>query len=213
MIKTGTVILSMIVLCQVVAAVVFWWRARKVKQINWLPKFIMLLAAFEGIYYSSFYISVVFFEKPFPPTVRFWMGIVISITFPTIMGLLIRFERVQVQLRAQEENTIKILEAIRRANILQIVFVLALVVSNICTALGINGTNVLNLSPKAAQALDITGNIFEIGVVCLLSYSMGGVNKQLALFFKQVGKRGYLKKSIALFIAAFFIIFIHFDVM
>ena len=48
------------------------------------------------------------------------------------MGLLIGIERVQVQLRAQEENTIKILEAIKRANILQIVFVLALVVAIIC---------------------------------------------------------------------------------
>ena len=42
---------------------------------------------------------------------------------------------------------------------------------------------------------------------------MGGVNKQLALFFEQVGKRGYLKKSIALFLTAFFISVIHFDVM
>ena len=99
--KTGTVIVSITVLCQVVAAVVFWWHARKVKPINWLPRFIMLLAAIQGIYNSSFYISSVFFKKPFPPSVRFWMGIVQSITHPTIMGLLIRFERVQVQLRAQ----------------------------------------------------------------------------------------------------------------
>ena len=134
--KTGTVIVSITVLCQVVAAVVFWWRARKVKPINWLPRFIMLLAAIEGIMWSSFYISAVFFQKPFPPTALFWMHIITSITYPTIMGLLIRFERVQVQLRAQEENTIKILEAIRRANILQVVFVLALVVASICFALG-----------------------------------------------------------------------------
>ena len=42
---------------------------------------------------------------------------------------------------------------------------------------------------------------------------MVGVNKQLALFFKQVGRRGYLKKSIALFLASYFISFIHKDVM
>ena len=211
--KTGTVILSITVLCQVVAAVVFWWRARKVKPINWLPRFITLLAAIQGIMWSSYYISSYIFIKPFPPTVLFWMNIVTSITYPTIMGLLIRLERVQVQLRAQEENTIKILEAIRRANILQVVFVLALVVAQICLALGNYGIDVLNLSVKAAQALDITGRIFEIGVMCLLIYSLGGVNKQLALFFEQVGKKGYLKKSISLFLAAFLIFVIHYDVM
>ena len=73
------------------------------------------------------------------------------------MGLLIRFERVQVQLRAQEENTIKILEAIKRANILQVVFVLTLVVSQICFALGQDGTEVLSFSAIAAQEINITG--------------------------------------------------------
>ena len=116
--KTGTVIFSIIVLCQVMAAVGFLWRARKVKEINWLPKFIILLASIDGIMWSSYWISVIFFKKFFSATVVFWMGIVDSITYPTIMGLLIRFERVQVQLRAQEENTIKILETIKRANIL-----------------------------------------------------------------------------------------------
>ena len=33
------------------------------------------------------------------------------------MGLMIRFQRVQVQLRAQEENTIKILKTIKQAYI------------------------------------------------------------------------------------------------
>ena len=129
------------------------------------------------------------------------------------MGLLIRIERVQVQLRAQEENTIKILVAIKRANILQVVFVLALVVNQICISLGTFGPDVLNLSPKGAQVLSITGKIFDIGVICVLSYSMFGVNHQLALFFKQVGMKGYLKKSIQFFIAAYFFIVIHWDVM
>ena len=52
------------------------------------------------------------------------------------MGLLIRLERVQVQLRAQEENAIKILEVIKRANVLQVVFVVILVIAQICVFLG-----------------------------------------------------------------------------
>ena len=41
---------------------------------------------------------------------------------------------------------------------------------------------------------------------------MFGVNRQLALFFEQVGRSGYPKKSIAVFQAAFFLIVIHNDI-
>ena len=78
--KTGTVIVSLIVLCQVVAGAVFCWRARKAKEINWLTKFIMVLAAIEGIYHSSYYISAVFFKSIFPSTLTLLMDIVTSIT-------------------------------------------------------------------------------------------------------------------------------------
>ena len=62
------------------------------------------------------------------------------------MGLLIRFERVQVQLRAQEENTIKILKAIKRANILQVISVLSLILNQICTTLGQDGKVAFGIS-------------------------------------------------------------------
>ena len=78
----------------------------------------MALAVIDGVYYSTNYISILFFNYQYPLNPRFWIRITLTITYPIIMGLLIRFERVQVQLRAQEENTIKILEAIKRANIL-----------------------------------------------------------------------------------------------
>ena len=42
---------------------------------------------------------------------------------------------------------------------------------------------------------------------------MVGVNKQLALFFEQVGIRSSLKKSIAVFIAAYILFVINFDVV
>ena len=119
----------------------------------------------------------------------------------------------QVQLRAQEENTIKILEAIKRANILQVVFVLTLVISQVCSNLGINGTGIFSFSAKAAQILYVTGKIFEIPFTCMLSFSMKGVNEQLALFFHQVGMRNYRKKSIAVFIAAYYLLLIHYDIM
>ena len=89
----------------------------------------MGIASIEGIVWSSFYIAVEFFKITVNDTVTFLITIVTLITVPTVLGLLIRFERVQVQLRAQEENNIKIIEAIKRANILQIVFIITLLAS------------------------------------------------------------------------------------
>ena len=132
----STVITSLIILCQVVTSIVFFWRSRKLKEINWLPKFITGLACIEGIMWSSYYSDQTFFKISVNGSLVFWLILVSAITYPTIMGLLIRFVRVQVQLRAQEENTIKILEAIKRANILQGIFILLLIVSQICYDLG-----------------------------------------------------------------------------
>ena len=81
-----------------------------------------------------------------PKSAKFIIQIVSAITFPAIFGLLIRFERVQVQLRAQEENTIKILDAIKRANYLQFFFVLTLVFTGICGTLGYLGSELFGFS-------------------------------------------------------------------
>ena len=62
----GIVVLSLIAVTQVVVCVVFCWRARKVKEISWLPKFIMGLASIDGMFVSSYYISTEFFNTPFP---------------------------------------------------------------------------------------------------------------------------------------------------
>ena len=175
--RFGTVIMSLIVFCQVVTGIVFCWRARRVKQITLLPKIIMGLASIEGIILSSYYIAKVFFMKSCSATVIFLMNIVASISTPTIMGLLIRFERVQVQLRAREENTIKILAAIKRANVLEVVFILTLVVSFILNALGGYGNQTFRIPVKIAQVLDISGLIFEIGFVCIFSFSIVSVNE------------------------------------
>ena len=72
----------------------------------------MGVACIDGMMWTSYYITEIFFKIPVPANVIFWISIVGIITYPTIMGLLIRFERVQVQLKAHEENTIKIFESI-----------------------------------------------------------------------------------------------------
>ena len=69
----------------------------------------MILANIEGICWSSYYIPLILVNIEIPQIVSFLLEFVTTITRPTILGLLIRFQRVQVQLRAQDENTIKIL--------------------------------------------------------------------------------------------------------
>ena len=99
------------------------------------------------------------------------------------MGLLIRFKRVQVQLRSHDENTIKILNSIRRVNFLEKVYVFILVVANVCNAIGLYGSEEFEISKIAAEVWYIIGNTFEIAFVFILCISMHDVNKQLALFF------------------------------
>ena len=144
----------------------------------------MGLQSIDGILISSMYISSIFLKKPFPNSVKFWVSVFLSLTYPIIFGLLIRFERVQVQLRAQEENTIKILKTIRRSNILMAVSILTLSSSQICYSLALYGTDLFSFSPKVTYAVDIAGYALEIAFICQLSFSMFGVNQQLALFFK-----------------------------
>ena len=107
--QSGTIVLSLMAVLQVVISIIFYWRSRTVKLINWLPKFIMGIVNLDLVMWSASYITSVFLNVYVPPTVRYVMEIIGIIAGPTIMGLLIRFERVQVQLRAQEENTVKIL--------------------------------------------------------------------------------------------------------
>ena len=64
------------------------------------------------------------------------------------MALMIRFKRVQVQLRAQEENTIKIMETIRRTTVLEVVFIMILVSNNILSIIGYLRSEVFDFSQQ-----------------------------------------------------------------
>ena len=69
-IKSGTAILCLIVICIAVTSVVFYARSRKIKEIGWLPKFIIGLANINGIILSSYYIINVFLEIKLSTTTR-----------------------------------------------------------------------------------------------------------------------------------------------
>ena len=68
-VKTGILTASIMQVCQVVTTVVFCWRARKVKEINWLPKLIMGLISIEAVKWTTFYIASSFFAYKASQTV------------------------------------------------------------------------------------------------------------------------------------------------
>ena len=173
----------------------------------------MILINVDGVLVAATFFTATFLKIKTPYYIHFWQHVVVSISFPTILGLLIRIQKVQVQLRTQEENIIKILKTIKRANIKQIVFNVILFISQISITIGDDGPKLLSLSESSSQAWHIFGLFFEIIFICIFCITMYDVNKQLALFFKQVGIRSYPKKSIKCFLAAYFVIIVQHDTM
>ena len=112
----------------------------------------MILANISGVLHSVLFITENLFNIIFPIQFEFWKNIISMLTTPTIIGLLIRFQRVQVQLSAQEENIIKILCTIKRAKTMEVVFVFTLVVAKICMALEDFDSESFKFSPKFAEA-------------------------------------------------------------
>ena len=120
------------VLCQIALTVTFFIKSRRLPEVNWLPKTIMVLAIVIGIRFVTLGFTEEFFDIEYSTTTDIVFQIVVIMTYPFLVGLLIRFQRVQVQLRAQEENTLKILSTIKYSNIMEKFFVISLVFSNIC---------------------------------------------------------------------------------
>ena len=129
---SGTVIISLLTVCQVTTSVVFYLRARKVKEINWKPKLIIGIANVDGIFEVLYFMASIYNSFKAPPLLTLAVQVVRISIYPIIIGFLIQFQRVQVQLRAQEENITKILKTIQRANILEKVFIASLITSGIC---------------------------------------------------------------------------------
>ena len=77
----------------------------------------------------------------------------------------------------------KILKTIKRANKLEMSFILLLIVAQICNTLGYFGPIILDIRENTARIIWNVGDTFEIGLACILCTIMHAVNKQLALFF------------------------------
>ena len=66
---------------------------------------------------------------------------------------------------------------------MQVVFISTLIISQIAKTLANSGKQQFKSSPTVIEVLISTGSIFDIAFVCLLTYSLTGVNKHMALFF------------------------------
>ena len=82
--KSQTVIYCVLTICQVITSFIFYSRSKKIKELNWLPKFIMLLINLEGILVGSYYFAVIFFQINFSTMTSFVLFIISTITTPVI---------------------------------------------------------------------------------------------------------------------------------
>ena len=100
---------QVIAIAQVITTTLFLYKARKHKEIKILPKVMIVMATSVSLYisvWSIFYVAgmdnkIWWYIEPF---------VHLAETFNT--GLLFRLARVQVQLKAQQENSWKIMAAI-----------------------------------------------------------------------------------------------------
>ena len=96
---------------------------------------------------------------------------------------------------------------------MEVVFIIMLILTGICTLLGNFGPIFFGISRDSSIILYNTGLIFENTFVCILSLSMHHVNKHLAFFFSRVKSRNYPRKSIATLNVAFFVFVIQLNML
>ena len=65
----ATVVYSLIVAFQLILSTHFFIKARKIKEVGWLPKMMILLANYNGISYAITFISNTYFQYYFTSTV------------------------------------------------------------------------------------------------------------------------------------------------
>ena len=212
--KICTAISCLLVVLQIAASIAFYVRSRHMKEENWLPKLLMALTNLNGFVYLVFYVIGNFLDYQFSDVFLIVIESIYTITYPIIFGLLIRFQRVQVQLKTQEENTVKIFKTIKKASVLEKVFIVALFISNTCYIISDYGDQIFGVfqyKQTVLQVINTFGNFTEIVLFCIFCSTMWLMNKQLDLFFKMVGIRSYPKKTIILIIVLLFLIVTSFD--
>lgn len=87
----GCLIYTVLTFFQVAVSLVFYIRSRKVKEINWLPKFVMVLTNVVGLTISIFFVMDDIFMIHFEEEVDEIIVAIGAIIFPILFALIIRF--------------------------------------------------------------------------------------------------------------------------
>ena len=124
-------------------------------------------------------------------------------------GLMFRFVRLQVQLRACQENSKKIFEAIHRSKKVECFVYIDLTIKAIALLLNNIAGLAMEESEIRTHIIYITLKVRSITYLIFLwmfSLQFECVNKQLAKYFDLVSDKSYPKKSITTILVTFLII-------
>ena len=89
----AAICIGIITVAQFAVTATFLFKSRKINEITWLPKVMMVMALLSSAYYCVGY-SLLYFEK-YPPELSFVSG-TMKIMVLVNYGLLFRFARLQV---------------------------------------------------------------------------------------------------------------------
>lgn len=110
--KVCVLIIGAIALAQIVTTTLFFYRSKQNKQITCLPKAMMLMGIVPTVYW--FVWSIVYLSG-IDDTIFYYVYLAVNMTAIINYGLMFRFIRLQVQLKASQENSRKIMETIERS--------------------------------------------------------------------------------------------------
>ena len=103
---------GVISVAQFTLTAIFLYRSREIKEIRWLPKTMMITATLSSMFYTVFYSN---FYLKWNKLAFIILDPVVKIAMIVNYGLLFRFVWLQVQLKAAEENSKKIMADIQKS--------------------------------------------------------------------------------------------------
>ena len=117
-------------MCQLVVSIIFFTKTRRIEEVGNLPKLMIVLSNFSWILYLVHYVQLLIgIKSGFSLSV---LSLLAKLPQLVNYGLLIRFVRVQVQLRAREERTEVIIAKIARSRKIEKFIHADLVVYSLC---------------------------------------------------------------------------------
>ena len=191
-------------MAQLAVLVIFLFRSRKIEEISWLPEAMIIMATLSSAYYCVAYI-LIYFKMTSPAL--YYIAPAVKILVILNYGLLFRFVRLQVQLKAAEENSKKIMAQIQKSKRIEIFVYADLLIYSLTLLIYQIADYAIDNKETKTQIMNLSANIQAVTYLIFVSvfcYWLQQVNAQLAKFFDLVKEKSYLKKVIAFILLIFF---------